>query len=74
MYEANYIENYIQKPKLIDYIKTLNNSINLNQVDLNKIDNYLETNNGNNDRRHKSFSNVNLLDYSTGISNEKNIY
>lgn len=41
---------------------------------MNKIDNYLESNNTNNGRRHKSFSNVNILDYSTGVSNEKNIY
>ena len=41
---------------------------------MNKIDHSLENNNVNNDRRHKSFSNVNILDYSTGISNEKNIY
>jgi len=74
VYESNYVENYNKKPRMINFLKNLNNSINLNQLDMNKIDNYLETNNANNDRRHKSFSNVNLLDYSTGISNEKNIY
>ena len=74
MYESNFVENYKKKPKLINYLKNLNNSINLNQIDMNKIDNYLESYNVNNDRRHKSFSNVNILDYSTGISNEKNIY
>ena len=69
MYDSNFVENYNKKPKLMNYLKNLNNSINLNQID-----NYLENNNANNDRRHKSFSNVNILDYSTGISNEKNIY
>ena len=73
-YESNFVENYNKKPKLINYLKNLNNSINLNQIDMNKIDNYLESNNTNNDKKHKSFSNVNILDYSTGISNEKNIY
>ena len=74
LYDSNFVENYNKKPKLVNYLKNLNNSINLNQIDMNKIDNYLENNNTNNDRRHKSFSNVNILDYSTGISNEKNIY
>ena len=74
LYDSNFVENYNKKPKLVNYLKNLNSSINLNQIDMNKIDNYLENNNTNNDRRHKSFSNVNILDYSTGISNEKNIY
>ena len=75
--ETNYIESYRNKiPNLYQFENDINSNINVNEF--NENDNYIENKdeikNENKDRKHKSISNINLLDYSTGASNEKNVY
>ena len=65
--QSNYIENY--KNKKIKKCQ-VNNNININEIDEND-KKYIENNCIFNDIKTKNCSN--LLDYSTGISNEKNI-
>ena len=82
MYETNYIENYKnKKKKIFKFQNDINhNNSNFNIIDINENEKEndnekdIEINMGNNDRRHKSFSNVNIIDYSSVISNEKNVF
>ena len=67
MYETNYFENFKNK-KFIKF-KKQNDMIddNTNNNDKNKKIKYIENNNGNIDRRHKSLNNANIPDYSTNL-------
>ena len=70
--KSNYIESYnSKKPKICQFQTIFNDSeIKDNGKQYLK---YTEINNGNFDIKHKNYSNYNLLDYSTGASNEKNV-
>ena len=73
-YDSNYIDSHKNKRSKINNNFDTSNSININLDDVNEKENYIEINNSNYDIRHKNFSNINIHDYSTGISNEKKIY
>ena len=67
MNESNYLESNRNKTsKINQYQNNTNNNININEFK--EIDNYEENKEDNNDGRQRSFSNKNLLDYSTGAS------
>ena len=67
MNESNYLESHKNKTSKINhYENNINNNICIKEF--NEKDNYDENKEDNNDGRQKSFSNKNLLDYSTGAS------
>ena len=67
MYETNYLENF--KNKKFNKLKKQNDIINanINNNDKNKKIKYIENNNGNIDRRHKSLCNANIPDCSINL-------
>ena len=67
MNESNYLESNRNKTSKINQYQN-NNSNNININEFKEIDNYVENKEDNNDGRQRSFSNKNLLDYSTGAS------
>ena len=69
--KSNYMDIYMNKKQKSNKCQI---SFNDSEIKESKYLNNLETYNGNNDAKKKNFSNINILDYSTGVSNEKNIY
>ena len=67
MNESNYLESHRNKTsKINNYQNNTSNNININEFIIK--DNFDENKEDNNDGKQKSFSNKNLLDYSTGAS------
>ena len=67
MNESNYLESHKNKTSKINhYENNINNNISIKEF--NEKDNYDENKEDNNDGKQKTFSNKNLLDYSTGAS------
>ena len=67
MNESNYLESHRNKTsKINNYQNNTSNNININEFIIK--DNFDENKEDNNDGKKKSFSNKNLLDYSTGAS------
>ena len=67
MNDSNYLESYRNKNSNLNlYQNNTSNSININKFS--EKDNFDENKEDNNDGRQRSFSNKNLLDYSTGAS------
>ena len=67
MNDSNYLENNRNRTSKINQLKN-NTSNNIIINEFNENDNYDENKEDNNDGRQRSFSNKNLLDYSTGAS------
>ena len=68
MNESNYLGSNRNKTSKINHYQNNTNNNNINIKEFNENDNYDENKDDNNDGRQKSFSNKNLLDYSTGAS------
>ena len=71
--KSNYIESYNNKKPKISQFKTIFNDSEIKENGKQYLK-YTEINNGNFATKHKHYSNINLLDYSTGASNEKNVF
>ena len=67
MNDSNFLENNRNRTSKINQLKN-NTSNNIIINEFNENDNYDENKEDNNDGRQRSFSNKNLLDYSTGAS------
>ena len=67
MNDSNYLENNRNRTSKLNQLKN-NTSNNIIINEFNENDNYDENKEDNNDGRQRSFSNKNLLDYSTGAS------
>ena len=68
MNESNYLGSHRNKTSKISHYQNNNTSNNINIKEFNEKDNYDENKEDNNDGKQKTFSNKNLLDYSTGAS------
>ena len=78
IFDSNYIESYKSKKEKINKFQNGVNNININIKEFNENEKNDHENNNekNNDKQlnKNNFSNTNLLDFSTIVSNEKNVY